>query len=242
LPFHFLYSQKTDAGRLRDNNEDTIFIEVPEEPELLKKRGALFVLADGLGGMARGEEASRLAVDEMRNFFSHFERLPPASWLHQSIQAVNSRIYNINQNTTRNHWMATTLTCSLFKANKLTVGHVGDSRIYRVRDGELLCLTQDHASGRHTLTRAIGTDLKLAVDIYESELKERDIYIQCSDGLYAYVSEKDLRRTAMGFSPPESCARLVDLANQSGGGDNISVQIIQVKKGLGRLELLGPMC
>lgn len=231
MPFHLLYSQKTDVGRLRDNNEDAVFMEVPEEPELLKKRGALFILADGLGGMARGEEASRLAVDEMRNHFSRFEHLPAASWLHQSIQAVNSKIYALNKNMTRDHWMATTLTCSHFKGAKLTIGHVGDSRAYRARDEALTCLTTDHSFGRHTLTRAIGTDLRLGVDIYEFELEEGDVYFQCSDGLYAYVNEKDIRQTVTGFNPQEACARLVDLANQNGGGDNVSVQVIRVVKG-----------
>lgn len=205
---------------------------MPDDPGAFKKKGALFVMADGLGGMARGEEASRLAVEEMERLFADVSQMSAASWLLRSIRAVNRRIYALNQKEAREHWMATTLTCSHFKGTELTVGHVGDSRIYRVRDRELLCLTQDHSVDRHTLTRAVGTDPELLVDVYEFGLEEDDIYIQCSDGLYAVVHERDLWQTAVGFTPQESCDRLVALANQGGGTDNISVQVLRVERAL----------
>lgn len=228
MSFHFSHSQKSDKGRVRKNNEDAVFSEVPESLELLNRHGALFGVADGLGGMARGEEASALAVEGMRNYFIHFSDLTSASRLLQSIQTINMKIYTLNSVLPHNQWMATTLTCSHFQGNKLTVGHVGDCRLYRVRDEKLLCLTQDHSFERNMLSKVVGTDPKLAADIYEFELEAGDIYLQCSDGLYTVVNEKDIRQTVSGFKPEEACARLVDLANQNGGPDNITAQIIRV--------------
>lgn len=230
MPFHLLYSQKTDRGKVRRINEDSLWAEVPEDPTTFSRQGALFVVADGLGGMAHGEEASRIAVEEMQHHFAAWNGLSVAAWLHQAAQGVHAKIRSLNEKTSRDDWMATTLTCSHFRGGELTVAHIGDSRLYRLREETLSRLTQDHSVDRHTLTRAVGTDPKLLVDIYEYDLKDEDVYLQCSDGLYAYVDERDLRQVMRGFPPREGCERLVDLANQNGGADNISVQIIRVRE------------
>lgn len=213
------FSQKTDPGLVRPNNEDSYFAVAGEG-------AALFAVADGLGGMDRGEEASSRAVQELKEKFDF--SLDPETALKQGIERANAAIFAANEKTTFDRWMATTLTASYFKDAGLTVGHVGDCRIYRLRGKEFLSLTVDHSTGRHTLTRALGISRRVLPDIYRWDVKAGDIYVQCSDGLYACVPEKEMRRIASGASPEAACQELIKLANAQGGPDNITVQIIHV--------------
>ena len=138
------------------------------------------------------------------------------------------KIYQMNKKEGPWECMATTLTTSLFYEDHLSIGHVGDCRVYQVRDGRILCLTKDHSVDRHTLTRAIGTSFDIEVDVYEWQIKPNDCYIQCSDGLYSMVSEKDILNSAAESSVEKACEQLVKLANENGGADNITLQVIRL--------------
>ena len=122
--------------------------------------------------------------------------------------------------------MATTLTASFFYQDRLYIGHVGDCRTYRVRDRRIQSLTTDHAIGRHTLTRTIGAEPDVEVDVYEVTPRAGDLYVQCSDGLYGMVSDQEIMEVASQNPPQKSCDELIRLANHYGGADNITVQVI----------------
>ena len=201
----------------------------PLEPELQEKKGILFAVADGLGGMERGEVASGMAVLELHHLFKAMVEFTSPSWLREAFRKVNQRIFGENKPLAVDEWMGTTLTASLFFKDQLTVGHVGDSRLYRIREGVISRLTTDHSLDRYTLTRVVGTDSKMEADIYQTEVEPGDTYVQCSDGLYSMVSDEEISATASSCSPEEGCRRLVELANGNGGADNITLQIIRVE-------------
>lgn len=223
-----IYSQATDRGRLRKNNEDSMLIDDPKDTVLREKKGVLFAVADGLGGMEHGELASAGAVLHLGHLFQELTEFNDPRWLREAMRSVNQKIYNINQRMGMDERMGTTLTASIFLEEEVVIGHVGDSRMYQIRDGNILRLTTDHSIDRYTLTRAIGTESEVDVDLVKAPLKAGDIYIQCSDGLYSMVSDEEILLVATGHVPEESCKRLVALANEKGGSDNITLQVIRV--------------
>lgn len=201
----------------------------PREPALQEKKGFLFAVADGLGGMERGEVASGMAVLELHYLFKAMIEFTGPSWLREAFVKVNQRIYGENKPLAVDEWMGTTLTASLFFKDQLTIGHVGDSRLYQIRRGAISRLTTDHSLDRYTLTRVVGTGPKVEADIYEIQAEPGDTYVQCSDGLYSMVSDEAISAAASSCSPEEGCRRLVELANGNGGADNITLQVIKVQ-------------
>jgi serine/threonine protein phosphatase PrpC len=223
-----IWAQGSDRGRVRERNEDTIAAEVPDSPGVLARKGAVFVLADGLGGLADGQTASREAVAAVLGSYSKLERFVTASWLSHAVAEANARIYALNVRRPRMERMATTLTVSLFFSGHIYIAHVGDSRMYRVTSDGAEKLTVDHSAGRHVLTRAVGLELSLDVDLFEEKLSPRDRFVQCSDGLYAALADNEIARLACEGTPQSACDALIRAANERGGEDNISVQIIQI--------------
>ncbi len=225
------YAHKTDIGRVRTNNEDC-FDAVVNEGSHFEKNGSLFLIADGLGGLEYGEIASREAVASVKSSFGHQRYFEGKEWLKTAIQEANDKISGLNSVRSLDQNMATTLTVSLFYEDKLFIGHVGDCRVYRVRDNRVTCLTKDHALDRYTLTQALGTSDELQVDLYETAIKEGDVYIQCSDGLHSMIGDAEVLGVLMeNPTLEESCKRMVELANEKGGTDNISIQMIKVNEG-----------
>ncbi len=204
-----------------------MMVEDPQDPVFRKKKGVLFAVADGLGGLEHGEIASAKSVVELHRLFKELKEWKDPEWLRTALQTINQSIHDMNRKVGQYEWMATTLTASVFLEDRLIVGHVGDSRLYRIRKGEIERLTTDHSIDRNTLTRTIGIDPEVEVDLYESELAAGDVYVQCSDGLYAVVSDEEILRLAERSSPEEGCKKLVERANLNGGPDNITVQVIQ---------------
>ncbi len=228
--YKLIYSQLTHQGLVRTNNEDAMMIGDPGDPALREKKGILFAVADGLGGLPHGEVASGAALVEMHILFKKLNEFQDPLWLREAFRSVNKKIYDMNKLMTVAEWMGTTLTVSVFFKDSLTIGHVGDSRMYQIRDGKILKLTTDHSIDRYTLTRVVGTDVDVKVDIYKKEIYAGDIYVQCSDGLYGMMSDEEIAAVAANYSPEESCKRLVALANEKGGADNITVQVIRVEE------------
>ena len=229
----------TDPGRKRRRNEDSYLVEPP-----------LFVVADGMGGAQAGEVASRLAAAAFREYHEADE-LAAEPRLEAIIQEANRRIHDRAATDTGLSGMGTTVTAALLGENSIAIGHVGDSRAYRIREGRLEQLTDDHSlvadlirSGRLTpeeadahpqrsvITRALGTDRDVDVDTFAAAAEADDVFLICSDGLTSMVPEDDIRQAvAEAASLDEAGKALVRAANRQGGEDNITVVLFRVGEG-----------
>src|SRR5215218_1617237 len=192
----------TDAGRKRRRNEDSFVREPP-----------LFAVADGMGGAQAGEVASRLAAAAFREFHEADE-LEPEERIAAIIQEANRRIYERARSDAQASGMGTTITAALLVGGTVVVGHVGDSRAYRLHQGRLEQLTEDHSlvadlvrSGRlapeeadrhpqrSVITRALGTDAEVDVDTFTVDAEPGDVFMLCSDGLTTMVADEEITET-----------------------------------------------
>lgn len=245
------FAQLSDPGRVRGHNEDYIGSVPPETPEQAQKRGWLFALADGVGGQERGEVASQTAVESLLASFrdaTASEGL--AALLPRLVQSANLHVYESGRAAGPGGVaMATTIVTCAFRFDRAAVAHVGDSRCYLIRRGEALALTRDHtvvsdqvrlgllsareaaeASTRHVLSRSLGTDLFVSVDSSDHQVYPGDILVLCSDGLHGAVKASEIAAlTSHGQDLTASAQKLVALANDRDGSDNISVQLIRVR-------------
>jgi protein phosphatase len=238
---HFLAEGCSDCGRVRDHNEDAFRIDCA--------RG-LFVVADGMGGHAGGEIASALAVETVFRSLADNRGGKMASCspraLQDAIERANSAIYQNAQLNPERKGMGTTLTCLCRDCGQLFFGHVGDSRVYRLRRRELIQLTRDHTwvdmqvrAGvlsqrqaehdrmRHVLVKSLGTQPGIEPDIVAVDAEPDDRFLLCSDGLSDLVEHDDLRDIlAANGTLAETARRLVERANAAGGRDNITAVVI----------------
>ena len=244
------FAQLSDVGTVREHNEDYLGFALPATPEQVRTHGWLFALADGVGGHELGEVASRTAVESLLAGFreatgdeSHSTLLPGL------VRAANQRIYEDGLAAGQGLAMATTLVACAVRFDRAVVAHVGDSRCYLIRLGQATQLTRDHtvaadqerlgllsareaakAETRHTLSRSLGNDLFVNVEVSERQVFAEDVLLLCSDGLYGAVSATDMAATVTHNASLEVAARkLVALANRRDGGDNISVQLIRIR-------------
>jgi protein phosphatase len=227
---------RTDPGRVRRRNEDTFVLDPP-----------LFAVADGMGGAQAGEVASRLAAAAFREYHDA-DGLPPDERLQAIIQEANRRIYDRARSDSDASGMGTTVTAALLTRGRVVLGHVGDSRAYRIRDGELEQLTDDHSlvgdlmrSGRLTpeeaeahpqrsvITRALGTDPEVEIDAQSVDVRPGDLFLLCSDGLTTMVGDEDILGILAAAPTLDDAAReLVRAANTGGGEDNVTVVLFGV--------------
>jgi len=244
----------TDLGRVRLNNEDSFRIVEPLN---------LFILSDGMGGEAHGEIASSLAVDTIERVCSSSKvdlevTLAGASgenWTEQTrllenaVLQANFGIYQSSQDHPEQRGMGATLTAGWINGSKLSLAHVGDSRAYLLRTGNLQQLTNDHSlvaeqvrrgiitpqqaeesEMQSVLLRALGAHPEVDVDIDEFDLFPRDVLLLCSDGLTRMVTEPEIAGTLQAETDPEKAAqKLVDLANERGGLDNVTVIVARLQ-------------
>jgi protein phosphatase len=231
----------SDVGRRRESNEDEFLV----EPGL-----QLYVVADGMGGHAAGEVASRLAVDSLRESLAPPREASPAASLQEAVQQANVRICDSIQTHADQRGMGTTLVALLVDDGRAIIGHVGDSRAYLLRDGSLRRLTSDHswvneqvklgllsdeAAQRHPMrnivTRALGSRTEVAAEVHEEGIRAGDVFLLCSDGLNTMVPDPEiegvLRR--LGRDPENACRELVSRANERGGEDNTTVVVVHVE-------------
>jgi PPM family protein phosphatase len=248
------FAEISDIGVSRDTNEDFCGHIVPATPETARSRGWCFALADGVGGHAGGEIASRLAVETV------LSRLPSVSSA-ESLMVALPRILAIANQCVfeaaadvveagrRAGTIATTLVVCVIRYDRATIAHAGDSRCYLIRRGEVTQLTRDHtvasdqrrlgilgsrqaASGANAslLTRSLGTEMFVSIDTSEHLLTARDVLLLCSDGLYHSLEAGDIVAAANSSQPIETVAKeLVAMANTRDGSDNVSLQIIRIK-------------
>ena len=245
------FAQLSDRGRVRDNNEDFADAVAPKSGTQAESHGWLFVLADGVGGHADGEVASRLAVESVCNGFrASREYELHRSLLPRLLQDANATLLDAASTSRKiGPGMATTIVACAVRSDRAVVCHVGDSRCYLVHRGHAEVLTRDHTMAneqmrlgllskrevaespmRHMLSRSLGGDLFVAVDVSEHQLTPGDVLMLCSDGLHGAVPEKEIE-LIISDNPDLNVAakELVKLANQLDGSDNVSLQLVRVR-------------
>ena len=226
----------SDRGRQRQGNEDNFFVRSP-----------LFVVADGMGGAQAGEVASQMAVD------SFDQGLPdgtPAEGLTQLVEAANRAIHERSQSDAQRAGMGTTVTAAYVGEDDVTIAHVGDSRAYLLRDGDLIRLTRDHSlvgelvergklteeqaethPQRSVITRALGPEPDVAVDVKAYHARGGDRFLLCSDGLTSMIPEARVKQILEGTEALEEAGReLIAAANDAGGRDNITVLLFRLEE------------
>ena len=239
----------TDVGLQRENNEDSYLYWEPSDDEEFRHKGRLAVIADGMGGYDGGQEASRLAVETVREVYDQAFRDDCQNTLIEAFVTAHARIRSYAEQHPEFHGMGTTCTAVAVVGRQLYSAHVGDSRLYRIRGTEISRLTRDHTyvgrlvetgivrpedaethPQRHILTSALGSGREVAADISQQPvtLQEGDSLVLCTDGLWGLVSDQDLARLVQTNAPAASCAALVEMALQHGGPDNITVQVLRV--------------
>ena len=237
-------AHRTDTGRQRTANEDSFFARSP-----------LFAVADGMGGAQAGEVASRTAVET-------FDPAPrpagaaPEAYLRDLVEQANGRIHQLAASDSSRAGMGTTLTAAILENDEISIAHVGDSRAYLWRDGELKRLTSDHSlveelrregklteeqaeehPQRSIITRALGPENHVEVDTMTYRAREGDVYLLCSDGLTTMIREPQIAaELTEGGDLRAVTRRLVRAANEAGGRDNITVVAFRVGEGTGPLE------
>lgn len=230
-------SARTDTGRRRRRNEDALVCEPP-----------LFAVADGMGGAQAGEVASQLAAESVRE--QGQGGLAAPEQVIELIRAANRRVYSYSSENASARGMGTTMTVAMVAGDGVVIGHVGDSRAYLLRDDKLTQLTQDHSlvaelvrSGRlspeeaethpqrSVITRALGTDPEVEVDLFSLAAKDRDLFLLCSDGLTSMVADEEMERLLVDSRDDLDAAtrELIEAANQAGGEDNISVVLFELE-------------
>jgi len=254
------FAAKSDIGFRRQNNQDSYGIHLAPDPETYHDRGHLFLVADGMGGHAVGELASKMAADSIPHAYQKFKNLPRDQALEQAIIEANTTINERGRQNREFLRMGTTLTSLLLTAEGAYAGHVGDSRLYRIRHGRIEQLTFDHSlqwellkqgkmsaeeiflyEPRNVITRCLGPEPEVQVDVEgPHEVLPGDIFLLCSDGLTALVEDNEIGTIANELPPAEACQLLVHLSNLRGGPDNITVVIVQVNALATDVEITPP--
>lgn len=243
-----IYAELSSPGPARENNEDFVGFWQPQTIEEKRGRGAVAALADGVGGLNYGEVASRLAVENaLQAFRESPEGKTPQQLLTQMFNAANLAVYDQVMEGQGNTRMATTLSIAVLRNNEIVVGNVGDSRVYLVRKAEIRQLSTDHSyvgmqqkfgliseqdaktsEHRNVLTRCVGLEPVIRVDVESTTAFKGDRVVLCSDGLYAYVADGEIADIVSRLSPAQACRQLVALAEQRGTDDNLSVQVVHI--------------
>ena len=249
--FQLQIAGQTDIGRVRVNNEDA-FCNLADS--------GLLLVADGMGGHASGEVASKLAIDIIKEYFtkatedSRFietydeDFSEDSNRLGSAVRLANKAIFEASHSDVQWRGMGTTIVAALIRNNKLSIAHVGDSRIYLIRAGNIEQLTDDHSvvaeqvkrelisreeanksEIKNILTRALGTEADVEVDLEEMNLLDNDILLLCSDGLSNMISDDEIMAVALSDDDPVlTCKKLVNIANDNGGKDNITVVVARL--------------
>ncbi len=239
----------SDVGCVRELNEDSGGYIQPDDPELLRSKGLLILVADGMGGHSAGEVASRLAVDVITR--SYYEQDgDPHTALQCAFREANQEIHKAAEKDATKNGMGTTCTALVLQDGTAISAHVGDSRLYLVREDSIYLMTEDHSAvmemvkaglitleqARHhpeknVILRAMGSHAEVEVTTWQEPFPVRpgDRFLLCSDGLYDLVEDEEIKRIAMLSAPQTACENLIALAKERGGHDNITVGIVGLK-------------
>jgi len=228
----------THVGLVRKQNEDTI--------RVAEGKYSLYILADGMGGHLAGEVASRMTCDVLEETLRKNTE-PTQGYLHDAVLQANSAVYEKQLANEAMHGMGTTLTMLWDAGEDVLLAHVGDSRAYLLRGGKMCQVTEDHSmvgellkSGaiteeqarthpyRNVITRAVGTDHTVKCDILRHDKKTGDLWLLCSDGLTDMVEDARIEEALKAYAPVDAVQRLIEMALQAGGNDNVSVMLLEV--------------
>jgi protein phosphatase len=245
-------AMESHSGMVRPHNEDSVHAD---------PASGVVILADGMGGYNAGEVASGMATTLLGSMLEEaFAEQPPYTEvngrryaeiaLEREIAITNQSIYNAAQSQPQYAGMGTTLVAAVFHDDVVTVAHIGDSRLYRFRNGELSAITKDHSllqeqidsgmitpeqarhsQNRNLVTRALGVDPRVETEIHDYAVEPGDIYLLCSDGLNDMVEDDEIEMTleALGVNLKLCAMQLVQMANDNGGRDNVSVILVRTK-------------
>lgn len=240
------YAAGTDKGLVREINEDSYNI-IPGSQEA----PYVFIVADGMGGHNCGEIASSAAVEYISGYFtqnagSFLNAGDRGLALKKLVEAANQEVWQKSMESPETNGMGTTLTMAVIADNIITVAHVGDSRLYLARSGNMRKVTDDHSyieelvrkgsltreeaenhPGKNIITRAIGSSPELEVDILSLTMETDDMVILCTDGLTNMLCEGEIYETAGSAEPEAACEQLIEAAKKHGGEDNVTVIIIK---------------
>jgi PPM family protein phosphatase len=239
----------SDIGLQRGNNEDSLLFWEPESDDELRRKGRLAIVADGMGGYEGGQEASRVAVETVRHMYDREFNGDPQKTLITAFQSAHDAIQRYGFEHPQFHGLGTTCTAAAIIDHRLFFAHVGDSRLYLLHGKTLTRLTRDHSyvgrlvetgivrsedaeshPQRHILTAALGTGYEVLPHVPEQAvpLEAGDVLILCTDGLWSVVGDPDIARVAESNPPADACLKLVRMALERGGPDNITVQLLRV--------------
>lgn len=232
-------SGKTDIGQKRTNNQDSILVNADL---------GLFAVADGMGGHSGGEVASSMAIKTLEHAFSKRDgSLETPDLLERAIIECNQVIYEQSQKNSQLRGMGTTLTTAFVEDEVLHIGQVGDSRLYLFAEQNLYQLTEDHSQvyellkaglisedslesfQKNIITRSVGYERDVKVDLFQRPVRKGDRYLICSDGLSGMVSDDQIAQILLNFDVDTAVRNLVSLANIQGGEDNVSVIVFEIQ-------------
>lgn len=240
------FAAGTDRGLVRDSNEDSYKI-IPESSQ----NSYVYIIADGMGGHNCGEVASRMAVDFISNYVQKdgsqlFSSQNIEEKLKKLVEDTNTTVFETSLKNPEASGMGTTLTMAVIAGQKVTVAHVGDSRLYLMRDEIIQQITEDHTyiwelikkgsltreeaevhPRKHVITRAIGSSPDLEVDMLTLEIQDEDILLLCTDGLTNMIGDDEIYRILKDNEPEAACEALIEAAKSKGGEDNITVIVIK---------------
>jgi len=239
----------SDVGCQRENNEDSFSYWESLDDSTFARLGRLAIVADGMGGCEGGQFASRIAVESVEQIYTSSADADPQQSLLQGFREAHARIQQRAREDPGLYGMGTTLTAFALVGDRLYYAHIGDSRLYLLRAGKLHLVTHDHSlvsrlvetgiiraedadnhPQKHVLTAAVGIAEENQPDSPDAPvpLKESDVLLLCTDGLWGQVSEPELEQILASQAPSEACRSLVQLAKDRGGPDNITLQIARL--------------
>ncbi len=247
---YFYYAGLTNTGLLRDHNEDAYKLPDDTDTETLASKGYLYVLADGMGGHQKGELASEVTIKTVNSeYYATAKSLLRDNPEEIIVEALSSAIQTANQQVLEaTEGGGTTIVAAVLHGDSLVSMNVGDSRAYLLRNNELRLISRDHSlvshwvemgkiteeeasthPRRNMLYQALGQGVEVEIHTYREKLQVNDIVILCSDGLWGEVDESAIKKVLKQTPSPLAAAKqLIDMANDSGGPDNITAIIIQV--------------
>src|SRR5260370_12752587 len=222
---------------------------IPKDPQVMAMKGALLIVADGMGGHAAGEVASEIAVDTVSNAYYMDDNEDVITPLLQAIKRANLAIHQRAAENLLRSGMGTTCVAAVLRGNMAYIANVGDSRAYLVRGGKVRQITQDHSwvaeqvraglltedqarthGQRNVITRCLGTQPDVDVDVFLEPLQENDCLVLCTDGLSGLIGDEEVMRIVEQSVPQESVYHLVERANENGGPDNITAIVVRVQE------------
>jgi serine/threonine protein phosphatase PrpC len=248
-PLDLAIAKLTDVGRARPHNEDYVDYYVPPDPRQRARKGAIYLVADGMGGHQAGEVASQGAVELAIGQYYSDTTHDVGTSLVRAFRAANQQIYDWAQADPAKAGMGTTLVAAVILGRNVYVANVGDSRAYLANQKGIRQITEDHSwveeqvranlltpeearrhPQRNVVTRALGSKPDVEVDLFEGILEEGDVLVLCTDGLTGMVEDGEIAAIVTSQAPKEAARSLVDQANERGGSDNIGVVIVSAQK------------